>query len=267
MRSNLQQCFTALALVGALLSSASIGAAEIDAAAVRVVMSEEGRLPDDIARDGRSKPEAVIPLLHIEAGATLVDIFGSGGYYSELLAGVVGKDGEVWLHNNDGFEAWGINGLRDRFDKRDAGNINRHTRSGINLDLGEETMDAAIIVMALHDIYVIPKRYNGEEYVPVGRPANAAYFLEQIYTALKPGSRFVVVEHAGDALMESEEVFDLHRMVESLARSEVESVGFRFVESSDALRNPKDDRSMIVFDSDIKGQTDRFVLSFEKPSN
>ena len=267
MRSNLQQCFTALALVGALLSSASIGAAEIDAAAVRVVMSEEGRLPDDIARDGRSKPEAVIPLLHIEPGATLVDVFGSGGYYSELLAGVVGKDGEVWLHNNDGFEAWGINGLRDRFDKRDPGNINRHTRSGINLDLGEETMDAAIIVMALHDIYVIPKRYNGEEYVPVGRPANAAYFLEQIYTALKPGSRFVVVEHAGDALMESEEVFDLHRMVESLARSEVESVGFRFVESSDALRNPKDDRSMIVFDSDIKGQTDRFVLSFEKPSN
>jgi predicted methyltransferase len=56
-------------------------------------------------------------------------------------------------------------------------------------------------------------------------------------------------------------------MVEAKARSEVEGVGFRLVESSDALRNPKDDRSMIVFDSDIKGQTDRFVLSFEKPPN
>ena len=125
----------------------------------------------------------------------------------------------------------------------------------------------AIIVMALHDIYVIPKRYNGEKYVPVGRPANANYFLDQIYQALKPGSRFVVVEHAGDAAMDSEDVFDLHRMVESLARSEVESVGFQFAESSDALRNPNDDRSMIVFDSDIKGQTDRFVLSFVKPLN
>ena len=67
--------------------------------------------------------------------------------------------------------------------------------------------------------------------------------------------------------MDSEDVFDLHRMVESLARSEVESVGFQFAESSDALRNPNDDRSMIVFDSDIKGQTDRFVLSFVKPLN
>jgi len=55
-------------------------------------------------------------------------------------------------------------------------------------------------------------------------------------------------------------------MVEAMARSEVESVGFRFIESSDALRNTKDDRSMIVFDSEIKGQTDRFILSFEKPS-
>ena len=267
MHSFLHQWFTVLVLVSAVLSSASVLAAEIGSAAVRTAMSEEGRLPDDLARDSRSKPEAVIPLLHIEAGATVVDIFGSGGYYSELLASVVGAEGEVWLHNNDGFEAWGINGLRDRFDKRDLGNINRHTRSGINLDLGEETMDAAIIVMALHDIYVIPKRYNGEEYVPVGSPANATYFLEQIYTALKPGSRFIVVEHAGDASMESEEVFDLHRMIEVRARNEVENVGFHFIESSDALRNPKDDRSMIVFDSDIKGQTDRFVLSFEKPSN
>jgi len=266
MRCDIQQYFSFVVFVVAGLSSTAIGAAEIDAAVVRTAMSEEGRLSDDIARDIRSKPEAVIPLLRIEAGATVVDIFGSGGYYSELLATVVGEGGEVWLHNNDGFEAWGINGLSDRFDKREIGNIKRHTRSGINLDLGEETMDAAILVMALHDIYVIPKRYNGEKYVPVGRPANSKYFLEQIYRALKPGSRFVVVEHAGDASMESEEVFDLHRMLESLARSEVESVGFRFVESSDALRNPNDDRSMIVFDSDIKGQTDRFVLSFEKPA-
>ncbi len=262
-----RQLWSVLILASTVLSAPLLCAAEIDEAAVLAAMSKEGRLQADIARDSRSRPEAVIPLLHLEPGAKVVDIFGSGGYYSELLASVVGSEGEVWLHNNDGFEAWGINGLTDRFDSRDPGNILRHTRSGINLDLGTETLDGAIIVMALHDIYVIPKRYNGEKYVPVGRPANANYFLDQIYQALKPGSRFVVVEHAGEAAMDSEDVFDLHRMVESLARSEVESVGFQFGESSDALRNPNDDRSMIVFDSDIKGQTDRFVLSFVKPLN
>ncbi|MEX0964373.1 MAG: hypothetical protein WDZ52_10100 [Pseudohongiellaceae bacterium] len=255
------------ALLFLLFCSALGTAAEIDEAAVRLAMAKDGRLQADIIRDDRSRPEAVIPLLHLQSGDSVVDIFGSGGYYSELLASVVGRDGEIWLHNNDGFEAWGINGLNDRFANRDPGNIIRHTRSGINLDLGAETMDGAIIVMALHDIYVTPKRYNGEEYVPVGRPANANYFLEQIYQALKPGARFVVVEHAGDASMDSEAVFDLHRMVESFARSEVESVGFVLKESSDALRNSADDRSMIVFDSDVQGKTDRFVLSFQKPAN
>jgi len=95
MHSFLHQWFTVLVLVSAVLSSASVLAAEIDSAGVRTAMSEEGRLPDDLARDSRSKPEAVIPLLHIEAGATVVDIFGSGGYYSELLANVVGAEGEV----------------------------------------------------------------------------------------------------------------------------------------------------------------------------
>jgi len=242
-------------------------AAEVDAARVQQAMAEEGRLAADISRDPRSRPEAVIPLLHLNDGATVVDIFGSGGYYSELLASAIGAEGEVLLHNNDGFEAWGINGLTDRYDNRDPGNIVRHTTSGINLDLGVETLDGALIVMALHDIYVTPKRYNGEEYVPVGRPANAQYFLEQIFQALRPGARFVVVEHAGDAAMESEAIFDLHRMSEAFARSEIESVGFRLMESSDALRNPEDDHSRIVFDSDIQGRTDRFVLSFEKPTN
>ncbi len=254
-----------LSSVAVLFMGYGATAAEIDEAAVLAAMAKQGRLAADVERDSRSKPQAVIPLLHLQTGDSVVDIFGSGGYYSELLASVVGDTGEVLLHNNGGFEAWGINGLSDRFDKRDTGNIVRHTRSGINLDMGIDSLDGAIIVMALHDIYVIPKRYNGEEYVPVGRPANANYFLEQIFQALKPGSRFVVVEHAGDSSMESEAVFDLHRMVESFARSEIESVGFQFMESSTALRNPNDDHSMIVFDSDIQGKTDRFVLSFEKP--
>ncbi|GIS50651.1 MAG: hypothetical protein Ct9H90mP25_0850 [Gammaproteobacteria bacterium] len=39
---------------------------------------------------------------------------GGGGYYSEFWPRRW-DDGEVLLHNNDGFEAWGINGLNDRF--------------------------------------------------------------------------------------------------------------------------------------------------------
>ncbi|NKB33873.1 MAG: hypothetical protein GKR91_12310 [Pseudomonadales bacterium] len=243
-------------------------AASIDETAVTNAMNKEGRLLADIERDQRSKPQAVIPLLNLETGDRVVDIFAGGGYYTELLASAVGETGEALLHNNGGFEAWGINGLTDRFAvERDPGNIIRHTRSGINLDLDEESIDGAIIVMAYHDLYVVPKRYNGEEYVPVGNPANTEYFLQQLYQALKPGGRFVIVDHAGDEALAHDVVADLHRIKEDFTRTEVEAAGFEFVGTSDALRNAEDDRSMIVFDLDVQGKTDRFILAFEKPAN
>lgn len=237
----------------------------IDETAVLAAMAKPGRLAADIERDQNSKPQFVIPLLMLEPGDRVVDIFGSGGYYSELLASVLGEQGEALLHNNLGFEAWGINGLRDRFDKRDPGRITRYTGSGINLDLTDNSLDAALIVMAFHDLYVIPKSYDGEKYVRTGNPANVSYFLDQVYRALKPGGRFVVVDHAAVPDAENEAAGDLHRIVEIFARQEIEARGFVLVATTDALRSTMDDRSRIVFDEDIQGRTDQFVLAFEKP--
>ena len=35
--------------------------------------------------------------------------------------------------------------------------------------------------------------------------------------------------------------------------------------SSDLLRNPADDHSLLVFDPKIRGKTDRFIFKFKKP--
>ena len=259
--------FRASLLLFFVISPSLAFSIDVDETAVILAMKKKGRLAQDISRDSRSKPEKVIPLLRLENGDRVADIFGGGGYYSELLASIVGHQGEVILHNNDGFEAWGINALNDRFaQNRAPGNITRHTRSGINLDLESGSLDAVLIVMAFHDLYVIPKRYNGNEYVPVGEPANVAYFLKQIFLALKPGGRFVVVDHSGDSSMDLETLTDLHRIGESFARQEIESAGFLFVEFSEALRNPADDGTLIIFDLDVQGNTDRFIYAFEKPT-
>lgn len=236
----------------------------IDESAVLRAMASD-RLEADLQRDLRSKPQAVIPLLNIELGDRVIDIFGSGGYYSDLLARVLGEDGRAVLHNNEGFEQWGSNILQDRFDNGMPGNVVMLRRGGINLDLPPESLDAALIVMALHDLYVIPKRYDGEKYVPVGPPANVEYFYEQLLIALKPGGRFVVVDHAGEPGMDLEATTDLHRINEAFLRTDIEANGFRFLSTESPLRNPADDRTRIVFDEDLQGRTDRLVLVFEKP--
>jgi len=233
---------------------------------VEEAMARPGRIQSDLERDERSKPEQIIPLLKLSAGDRVVDLFGSGGYYSELLAAVVGESGEVLLHNNRGFKAWGINILHDRFDGRSINSIVQHDREIADLDLGIGKLNGAILVMAYHDMYVVPKRYNGEKYVPVGPPADVKHLMEQIYNCLVPGARFVVIDHAAGVDTKMADALELHRIHESFATMDIESYGFKFVSSSNALRNPDDDHQMIVFDSDIKGKTDRFVLVFEKPN-
>jgi len=237
----------------------------IDESSVLAVMQEPARLAADVERDARSQPHKVIPLLNLAKGDRVIDIFGSGGYYSDLLARLVEEEGAAILHNNQGFEQWGTNILQDRFANGMPDNVVSHTRSGINLDLEPASLDAALIVMALHDLYVIPKRYNGEAYVAVGPPANVAYFYEQLLAGLKSGGRFVVVDHAGEPGMAHEQTTDLHRIGEDYLRADIEAHGFKYIGSEAALQNPEDDRARIVFDEDLQGRTDRFVLVFEKP--
>jgi len=61
---------------------------------------------------------------------------------------------------------------------------------------------------------------------------------------------------------------DLHRIDEATLRQEVEVPGFRFVSSSDALRNPPDTRDWNDSPREAgpkRGTSDRFVLKFVKP--
>jgi predicted methyltransferase len=82
-------------LVTCALWSSIVCASPVDDA-----INKDARLEADIARDARSHPEATLPLLELEAGDRVADIFAGGGYYSELIATVVGQDGECGLASN-----------------------------------------------------------------------------------------------------------------------------------------------------------------------
>ena len=234
-------------------------------ASLESILAQPDRLSADVARDGWSKPLETIPYLNLYPGARVLELFASGGYYSELIARVVGPTGEVLLHNTEGFRAWGINKLNRRFNGRTPPTgLVQYDREISELGLGEAKIDAALVVMALHDLYVVPKRYDGTRYVAVGEPAGATQVLRQIFVALRPGGRFVVIDHQASADLSRDEAFEMHRVHEQFIVSEMEAAGFVSVAASRALQNTLDDGSSMVFDWD-KGQTSRFVLVFGKP--
>ena len=228
------------------------------AATVEEAINKPGRLPGDLERDARSRPELVIPLLQLEPGDRVADIWAGGGYYSELLASVVGSEGEVLLINNEAYRQFAAKALAARLDGRQLDNVTLHNREAEDLDLGREQLDAAVIIMSYHDLYHVDEE-NG------WRAIDPADFLGQIYTALKPGGRFLVVDHVAAPGSGKRDAQDLHRIDIEFAKHDISSRGFTLLASSDALRNPEDDHSVMVFDPAVRGRTDRFILVFAKP--
>ncbi len=241
-----------------LICAVLFAACTATAATVEQALKQPGRLQKDLERDARSRPEAVIPLLQLKEGDVVADIWAGGGYYSELLGRVVGESGRVLLINNAAYEHFAAKGLAERFDGRELPAVKIHQREAEDLDLGENQLDAAIIVMSYHDIYHVDEKGGW-------RAIDAADFLGQIYTALKPGGRFLIVDHVAQPGSGKRDAQDLHRIDLEFAREDITSRGFELVGSSDALRNPSDDYTKMVFDPAVRGKTDRFILVFTKP--
>ena len=243
-----------LVLIGSI---ALVGSTQLWGASVEQAMAKPGRMEKDIERDQRSKPEIVIPMLELEEGDRVADIFGGAGYYSELLAVVVGARGEVVLHSNQAYKKFVEKALNKRMARKNLGNITLHDREADNLDLGTGTLDAAMIIMSYHDLFYADLE-NGWNAI------DSDDFLAQIYRALKPGGRFLIVDHQARSGSGSDDAQSLHRIEQGYAVQDIEAAGFRLSGASNALRNPADDHTLMVFDENIVGKTDRFILVFEK---
>ena len=234
------------------------GTPDQPSAALAAALAAPGRSDDDRARDARDRPAEVLALAGFGPGDTVADIFGGGGYYSEILSGVVGPEGQVLLVNNPAYDAFAKKGLGPRFSGNRVPNVRYGIVPNTALGLGEATLDGALIVMSYHDLYYVDPD-NGWAAI------DARQFIGQIVTALKPGGRLLIVDHAARPGTGSADAQTLHRIDEAFAARDFAAHGLVLATSSDALRNADDPRTVNVFDPAIKGQTDRFVHIYRKP--
>jgi len=96
--------------------------------------------------------------------------------------------------------------------------------------------------------------------------ADVDAYNRAIFQLLKPGGYYVLVDHAAPAGSGLKNTEDLHRIDPAALRAEVEKAGFVFDGESKVLANPADPKTATVFDTALRGQTDRFAYRFKKPS-
>ena len=185
---------------------------------------------------------------------TIVDMFASAGYWSELLGPVVGATGKVYLYNNAAYLGFAGDTLKERLASGRLVNVVPLNAEVGHLGIKAASVDMVLMVMSYHDLY-----FKSDDWAVTPE----ALFAD-INAMLKPGGVLAIVDHVAAAGSGSTAAQKLHRIDESFARTDIESRGFKFTGSLDVLRNPADDHTKIVFDPAIRGHTDKFVARFVK---
>jgi len=223
-------------------------------------IADPGRPATDREQDATRKPAEILGFLGVVPGMRVLDAFSAGGYYTELLARIVGSEGEVIAYNNPPYAKFAEKGIAARYAGNRLPNARQVTSTLEQLELEPASLDAAIFVMSYHDLYWSPADGSWP-------PTDPSLLLAKLYAALKPGGVILVQDHVAAPGGEVSEVVDrLHRIDPTVVKRDFERAGFEFESASDALTHPADDHTINVFNPAIRGKTDQFVFRFRKPS-
>ena len=228
----------------------------LDTSALELALSGPDREVTDFARDSARKPVQVLDFLGIESGMTVLDLYAAGGYYTFILSKAVGETGTVYAQNTER----GLRFVEDRQNMTQGEALNAKIEQGNlhnviqivrplpDIGLAENSLDLVIVAQTLHDYY----NPNSQR---------ALEMLLQIKGLLKPGGVLGITDHVGVAGRDNR---DMHRMEIQQAIELAQQAGFE-VESSEILREPRDDHSRSIFDPRLNRSTDRFLLKLTKP--
>jgi predicted methyltransferase len=222
------------------------------AASLEEAIASPDRPAADRARDATSRPAEVLAFFGVPEGGVAIDLFGGGGYYSEILTRAMGPDATVYLHNNQAYLNFAGEALEARLANGRLPGVTRYDRELDAFDLADDSVDLVLMVMTYHDLY----------YKTDGWDLDPDAFFAMVKRILKPGGVLAIVDHAAVVGSGIAAAQDLHRIDPEFALQDISSHGFELVAASDLLRNPYDPRDASVFDDSIRGRTSKFLMKF-----
>ena len=193
----------------------------------------------------------------VPRGAACLDVGAGPGFVSADLCERVGPTGHVTVWEPKQFYSQKV---YDQYQAVQAKlpNVWMRVSPFEAPDLPAGKYDFMLINLDYHDVYWESAKYGITRMDP-------DEWLKTIYAAMKPGAIVGVVDHVASPGDTRATVEKLHRIDPETVKADFKRAGFQLVGTSNMLRNPEDDHSLLVFDPKIRGKTDRFVLKFRKP--
>jgi len=258
MRASL---FVAAALVAApVLLSGAIAADKIPKP-IAAAVADSARPKADTDRDAARKPAEMLAFAGVKPGEQIIELLPGGGYFTRLLSVTVGPKGHIYALGfpprpaPPGSSAPAMpNPLETLAKDPHYPNITVSTIRDITSD--PPTAPTGVDLVWTSDNY--HDLHNGPN-------ANIAAFNQHVFSVLKSGGVFIVIDHVAAAGHGTSDTSTLHRIDPEAVKTEVEAAGFKLAGSSDAAHNPDDPHTAAVRDASIRGHVDEFALKFVKP--
>jgi len=246
-----------LAALAILLSAIGLAAAAQPPANIPAYVTAAVNDPargDDVKADARRKPAELMAFSGVKPGDVVVDLIPGSGYFTRIFARIVGPTGHVYA-------IWPA-----EYAKNDADNV------AVTRKLPQTYPNVSVLVQpaaefsapAKLDLVWTSQNYHDYPDKFMG-PTDPAILDGRVFAALKPGGVFLVVDHAAQAGSGLRDTERLHRIDPAFVKTQVTAAGFAFDAESDALHNPADDHTLLVFKPAIRGHTDQFAFRFKKP--
>ena len=246
MRKNL------ICIMSVLLSSQLMAA---DSAATRdkieQALTSSFRDAAETARDANRKPGEVLEFFGLEDDMKVLEISPATGYWSKLVGPTLCENGGELIFSvgvSDDFknDVMSLDGL----ECSSAINNDITLRNLPEFSFDDSQFDMVLTFWNLHNPSV-----EGRENLN-----------EAAFSALKSGGIYGVVDHTRRHLEPtSREAQNGRRLDPVLIIKEMIDVGFEFVDFSPMHYHPEDDLSQEVGTPGVRGNTDRFTMSFRKP--
>ncbi|HEX2590145.1 MAG TPA: hypothetical protein VHL34_01545 [Rhizomicrobium sp.] len=213
-------------------------------------VNDTTRPKEDRDADATRLPAETLAFSGVKPGMTVGELYPCGGYFSRMIADVVGPTGKVY-----GLETTRWKDCAPA-DEKVAATVKNFTVKAE--DFGAftltEPVDVFWITQNYHDLHI-------KEYGTVDMLA----FNKHVFASLKPGGVYFILDHEAPAGTSEDAIAKLHRIEKAQLIREVEAAGFKLAAEGDFLHRAGDDHTLPIFDKAIRGKTDQYALKFVKP--
>lgn len=233
--------------------------------ALKAAIAGEQRTPANVVRDAARHPYETLSFFNVGAKSTVVELSPGGGWYTEILAPYLRKDGKLILAGAGAKLKTKLEGTPAVYDK---------------VTFGEFAPGKKIDYAPKNSVDVVLTFRNVHNWIGASDTAAKEVF-QSAFDALKPGGVFGVVEHRLPVSATQDAKASTGYMHEAFVIKLAESVGFKLAAKSEVNANPKDTANHPngvwalppvlankEKDKDVYlaiGESDRMTLKFVKP--